>query len=228
MAFLKSLACVPDRNEALTALQDLARSQDSILSTPPKERVAPRRIAKDVYQDPDKDFIVAYFLDADPLSSPLRLKLPSLDFELKREPRQQSARKKAARNSSSRSMQKSTPFQAAQSDAAGGQDTAQDPAEAYHKAMRLKTRDDYASALRVLSSLPPDFRDVRKQLSDLRRRLKAKAEAHYKAGLASFLADNLAQAIREWEQALVLDPNHRKARKGLDKARVLLKTLENY
>jgi tetratricopeptide (TPR) repeat protein len=228
MAFLKSLACVPDRNDALADLQDLTRSQGTILSTPSTERADPRRIAQDVYQDPDKDFIVAHFLDPDRSSSPLRVKLPRLDFELKREPRQQPARKKPSKHLSIRDLKEGSPARSAQSVASGGQGTAQDPAQTYHKAMRLKNRGDHASALRVLSSLPSEFKDVREQRSELRRTLKTRAEARYKAGLASFLADDLKQAIREWERALALDPGHRKARKGLDKARVLLKTLENY
>jgi tetratricopeptide (TPR) repeat protein len=228
ISFLKSLACVPDRNDALAALQDLTRNQGTILSTPSTERADPRRIAQDVYQDPDKDFIVAHFLDPDRSSSPQRLKLPRLDFELKREPGLQTASKKPAQNLSIPDLKGRSPSQSEQPDASGGPGPAQDPAEAYHQAMRLKSRGDHAPALRVLSSLPPEFKDVREQMTALRRELKTRAEARYKAGLASFLADDLQQAIREWERALALDPGHRKARKGLDKARVLLKTLENY
>jgi len=228
MAFLKSLACVPDQNEALAALQDLTQSQGTVRYALPADRADPRRIAQDAYQDPDKDFIVAHFVDAARSPSPQGLKLPSLDFELKQEPRQQPVRGKQAANLSSRSMKGSSPARTAPSDASGGQGIAQDPAQAYHQAMRFKNRNDTASAVRILSSLPPDFRDVQKQLTDLRRALKTEAEAHYRAGLASFVEDDLKQAIREWEKALNLDPGHRKAQKGLDKARVLLKTLENY
>ncbi len=52
---------------------------------------------------------------------------------------------------------------------------------------------------------------------------KAGAESHYRMGVSFFLAEDMQRAIREWEQALSLDPEHPNARRNIEKARNLLK-----
>jgi len=56
---------------------------------------------------------------------------------------------------------------------------------------------------------------------------KAGAENHYRKGLQHFLAENLQGAIKEWEEALRLDPDHSNAKRDLEKAQWLLKTVKS-
>jgi tetratricopeptide (TPR) repeat protein len=52
------------------------------------------------------------------------------------------------------------------------------------------------------------------------------AEAHYQKGLKYFLAEDLEAAIKEWEEALRLNPEHANARKDLEKTRRLKENLK--
>jgi len=49
------------------------------------------------------------------------------------------------------------------------------------------------------------------------------AERHYSAGVSHFLADELEEAVKEWEETLRLYPDHPNAQKDLRKVRNLLK-----
>ena len=56
--------------------------------------------------------------------------------------------------------------------------------------------------------------------------LKKQAETHYLQGVKYFLLEDLQQAINEWEIAVQLDPEHDKARSGIQNARHLLEQLD--
>jgi tetratricopeptide (TPR) repeat protein len=56
---------------------------------------------------------------------------------------------------------------------------------------------------------------------------KAGAENHYRKGLQYFLAENLQGAVKEWEVALRLDPEHPNAKRDMEKAQWLLKSVES-
>jgi hypothetical protein len=49
------------------------------------------------------------------------------------------------------------------------------------------------------------------------------AEKHYSEGVSRFLADDLQEAVKEWEETLRLYPDHPNAQRDLRKARNLLK-----
>jgi tetratricopeptide (TPR) repeat protein len=56
---------------------------------------------------------------------------------------------------------------------------------------------------------------------------KAGAENHYRKGLQYFLAENLQGAVKEWEEALRLNPEHPSAKRDMEKAQRLLKNVES-
>lgn len=127
-----------------------------------------RKIAGEVYRDPDKEFLIAYF-NRLPKGSPL-----SIGSEL-----------------------------------------------------RLPDVDTVSSitAEKVPGYSPPD-----KEGNDLRNAVEPKegderrlrdADAYHAAGIRRFLAEDLDGAIREWENALSLDPAHPKARRDIEKTRRL-------
>ncbi|HSR13097.1 MAG TPA: hypothetical protein VLS90_16745 [Thermodesulfobacteriota bacterium] len=70
----------------------------------------------------------------------------------------------------------------------------------------------------------PDAGAAAQQTADTRKQL---AEAHYIEGVKFFVNEEVEKAIREWESALSLDPDHPKARKDIENGRNLLKKLEN-
>lgn len=52
---------------------------------------------------------------------------------------------------------------------------------------------------------------------------KAGAELHYNKGVAHYLTEKFQQAIKEWEEALRLNPEHAYARRDIRKARLMLR-----
>lgn len=63
--------------------------------------------------------------------------------------------------------------------------------------------------------------------AEVERRKKEKAEELYNEGVRLFINQKLDDAIRAWEQTLVLNPAHPKAPKDLEKARALQQKLKD-
>ena len=127
-----------------------------------------RKIAGEVYRDPDKEFLVAYFNrlpKGSPLSIGTELRLPDVD-----------------------TTSSTTP----------------------EKVPGYSHPDKEAN----------DLRNAAQRKEDFERKLR-EADAHYAAGMRSFLEEDLEGAIREWEKTLSLDPAHPKALRDIEKARRL-------
>jgi tetratricopeptide (TPR) repeat protein len=135
-----------------------------------------RKIAGEVYRDPDKEFLIAYFNrlpKGSPLSIGTELRLPDVDAV-----------------SSTMTMTEKVP----------GYSRPEKERNAHQNAVERK--------------------------EDAERKLR-EADAHYAAGMRSFLAEDLEEAIREWEKTLSLDPAHPKALRDIEKARRLKEKIES-
>ncbi len=122
----------------------------------------------------------------------------------------------------------------------------------YREGKRELQQGNLSRAIKLLSRLNPDYRDVdeiksliEKQLADQKKSTakivesakidkeqpvkidKEKADLHYKQGLKYFLKENLEQAIKEWELALKYNPRHSYAAHDLADARRLQVNLNN-
>ena len=94
------------------------------------------------------------------------------------------------------------------------------------QARDLIIRKNYSEALRLLSKADPEYDCVKKTTSDVYKAKKKQAEVHYLKGVKYFLNEELQSAINEWEKALALNPEHKKAKKNIKNARSLLEKLE--
>jgi hypothetical protein len=63
-------------------------------------------------------------------------------------------------------------------------------------------------------------------MEEVQARLVEQAQIHYRNGVKHFINEDLEAAVQEWEQALVCDPDHQKARENIDNARHLMQKLE--
>jgi len=90
----------------------------------------------------------------------------------------------------------------------------------------LLIRKKYAEALNVLKSADPGYECVGKTLFSVKKVMKKQAEIHYLQGVKYFLNEELQSAIKEWETTLILDPEHKKAKKDIENARSLLEKLK--
>jgi tetratricopeptide (TPR) repeat protein len=133
-----------------------------------------RKIAGEVYRDPDKEFLIAYFnhLPAgSTLSIGTELRLPDVDT-------------------------------------------------------RSSTMTEKVPGYSHPDKEGKDLRNAAQRKEDSERKLR-EADAHYAAGMRRFLAEDLDGAIREWGNALLLDPAHPKARRDIEKARRLKGKIES-
>jgi tetratricopeptide (TPR) repeat protein len=106
-----------------------------------------------------------------------------------------------------------------------GSSQAADP-EALYAAARAHLaagRDDGAYRLLVqLARVSPGYRDSAALLRDLRPRL---IRRHYQDGLRLFREELIEEAIEQWRAVLEIDPGHVDARRNIEQAEKMLRTL---
>jgi tetratricopeptide (TPR) repeat protein len=74
-----------------------------------------------------------------------------------------------------------------------------------------------------LRRIQPDFKRLSHYMQTAREKL---ADQHYLAGIRHFKEQKLKEAIEEWDQALALNPKLESARRSQERARRLLKSLQ--
>jgi tetratricopeptide (TPR) repeat protein len=96
----------------------------------------------------------------------------------------------------------------------------------YNQGIEYFEKASYTEALDMfdrLKKLQPDFKRVSHYWGQTREKI---AEQHYLAGIRHFKEQQLKEAIREWDQALALNPSLENARRSRERANRLLKNLE--
>jgi tetratricopeptide (TPR) repeat protein len=93
----------------------------------------------------------------------------------------------------------------------------------YQMGKSLARGKKYQEALEVFNRLDSGYKDVRESISLVKKQL---AGEHYLRGVKYFTDEELNKAIKEWEVTLALDPNHPKAKKDIENARTLLQKLK--
>jgi len=84
----------------------------------------------------------------------------------------------------------------------------------------------YREAMEVFSKGDPTHACIAANVAAVKVQLGQQAEAHYLLGVKYFLNEDLQHAITEWEATLAFDPEHEKARRGIENARHLLEQLD--
>ncbi len=97
----------------------------------------------------------------------------------------------------------------------------------YHLGKQLLDRGKLIQAVDLLSRIDPAYENTGELLSVARARMRAMAESHYRDGVKHFINEDLEAAILDWKRALVLNPEHPKARQDMDNAQRLLNKLQN-
>jgi len=90
----------------------------------------------------------------------------------------------------------------------------------------LAIKKKYAEALNMFNEADADFEDAQEAVNDVKKQMHQESEEHYRRGVKQFLNEELNMAIEEWEQTLLLNPEHAKARKDIENARNLLERFE--
>ena len=96
----------------------------------------------------------------------------------------------------------------------------------YNQGVAYMGKEDYGEALKMferLRRIQPDFKRLPHYIQTAREK---SAEQHYLAGIRHYKEKKLKEAIEEWDQALALNPKLENARRSKERARGLLKSLE--
>src|SRR3989338_2620022 len=87
-------------------------------------------------------------------------------------------------------------------------------------------KGEYKKALQMFLNLKPDFEKVSDYIKKAREALKKTVNDCYKNGLKLFREQKLTQAIEQWNMVIEIEPEHKKAKEYIEKAKNLLKSLE--
>ena len=228
--FLTVLMYDPDHRQALEFLKDRLVEADCI-SYETKDGDTARKIAENIYHDPQKDFLVTYFNPVNTgerLKAGTRLKLPVIDEAVTAQPAHFDDKlKKADDLFKAKKYEEVIAFaeNILQYDPTSRK--ASDLVNASYYALgaaRLRNKQ-YEAALSALEHVDHTYKNAGELTASAQDHLKGEAEIHYRKAVKYFLAENLEEAIRELKKTLDLDPNHPQARKDLEKTERLLKNL---
>ena len=104
-----------------------------------------------------------------------------------------------------------------------------DRLEPLYRAVKVhlsERRDDQAyRGLIQITRINPQYRDCPSLLQDVRLRL---VRVRYQEGLRLFREEKLEDAILEWRGVLDMDPAHAPARRNIEQAEQILKTLAEH
>jgi len=227
-AFLKVLAYNPDHEKALNYLHTRLSNLKPI-SYKIKKGDTPKKIANKIYKDSKKSFIISYFANSSPsssLKSDTILYLPRIKMKILK--RKKKNPKPEVKDSiivlEDPKMEVEDPeieTEYSKKEIKRIETENQN----YTQGLQMLAKKKYQAALKLFNNLSPDFKDVKKQITKLKSLIKAQAEIYYKNGVKFYLEEKLEAAISQWENALKLVPNHKKALKYIQTTRSLIKKL---
>jgi len=96
----------------------------------------------------------------------------------------------------------------------------------YNQGLAYMKGESYTEALKVfeqLRKIQPNFKRLTYYMQTAREKL---ADQHYLAGIRHYKEQKLHEAIQEWDQALALNPKLESAKRSQERAKKLLKSLE--
>jgi len=241
--FLLTLYLKPDHAEAIQYLKQKMAGKDPITYEVKKGDTI-KEVARKIYEDPQKDFLIAYFngLKIDgPIEPPMILRMPFLDPALAKknsvpskmgaDPISEIAMVTKEILGKARTTYQEGNYQESavltekilEFDPANKESHELMNASYYQWGKQLSQEKKYDEALKAFRRVDPGYKDVRIQLAHNRKQL---AEAHYIKGVEFFIEEEIEKAIQEWKSTLALEPNHPRAKKDIENSRNLLQKLE--
>jgi len=233
--FLIVLTYKPDHETALIYVKRSFREED-YYSYITKEGDTPKSVAQQIYGDGNKDFLIPYFNDlkmGEPIKPEMRLKLPKIQIALtaKQGTSLEENVNRAKVSLRSRNYEKAVLFAERALEDVPNHWEANDIKNAgyYEWGTQFLQKKEYWNSLRMFKKVDENYKNVRDIVAQLERRLqeqKATAEDYYLKGVKHFIAQELDEAIHEWEVTLYLDPQHPRAKKDIEKVRRLKENLQ--
>lgn len=242
--FLAALLYNPAHREALDYLQGKVE-EENFRYFEIKRSATLQEVAEQAYNDPDKDFLIAFFNNVDvnaKLEQGMLLRVPITGSEPKQMANIEVAKLGAAKSEKDVNVNVKEMISKAISyvnthrygEALGiayqimnynvEKDVKND--FYYQVGVALVKDQKYSEALKLFSLIDSGYRDVSSYIDSVKKIVRGKAEDSYKKGVNFYINNNYQKAVDEWEYTLVIDPTHKKAKEDIEKARELLKKLK--
>ncbi len=231
--FLIALTYNPDHEQAFDYLKNKLIEPDYIQYEVTVGDTL-RRIASDIYHDPEKDFLITYFNDlgnSNLLKPGITLKLPIIETApTSKPPHSEEMLNKARSLFEAGEYQKALYLSEKILEYAPSNrgDVDLKNASYYELGTILLKKKEYQKSLKMFKNVDPLYKDVKEILFDTGKNIHDQAEDHYAKGVRYFLAEELDKAIKEWGKTLRLDPEHSEAKRDIEKARRLLENLKKF
>jgi len=229
--FLVTLRYDPNHHKALYFLKNkLPRKRFSEYTV--KKGDTFKKIARKAYQDNKKDFLVAHFNNLDPDTKPavgIVVKLPVLEEKLEQgDIDTKKELQRAIKYFDARKYEKVLPIvnNILKYNPAHGQADEMKNVSYYQLGKQLHQKKEYSKSLRMYNFVDPEYKIVETAMAKVRKSMHAEAEDHYRKGIKHFVNEKFRAAILEWSRTLTLNPDHEKAKNDMERARKLLKKLE--
>ena len=240
--FLVALHYNPAHQEALNYLKNKLPGEDYILYRA-KGGETLKEVAKKTLSDPNKDFLIAYFnnIKIDSKLAPGNtLRLPILEpakakasietkgsatdtKEISAETEEMLSKALAYYKAKKYEETVSISEKVLEYDPANRQARNLINESHYQTGKLFIQKKRYEQALKAFDRVDSGYKDVKESIVFAKKQL---AGDHYVRGVKYFTDEELDKAIKEWEATLALDPNHPKAKKDIDNARMLLQKLK--
>jgi tetratricopeptide (TPR) repeat protein len=187
-------------------------------------------IARKIYHDPGKSFLVAYFDNSSNTGSPPPgeiLHLPIIGpAPVAEKPRSVTSVEKAQALFKAKKYEEAISL--AEDIVAYGPSTeARDIINASYYTLALQEfrSGHLPEALKLFTMVNGNYEKTLDYIRRIRNQLHVMADYHYKKGVRYFVDEKLEKAIAEWKTTLRLNPEHARAQADIEKARTMLKNL---
>lgn len=231
-SFLKALQINPEHGESKRYLVEILQ-QPEHNAYQVIEKKGLDTIAQEVYEDPEKSFLIAYFNDLkeDGIPEigstltvpPVSIPKPTTGFDL--EEHLGKARSFLDSRQYSRALQMVSRIQIHQPECS-------EALEIENSVYRLIAQEfekfgKYSEALNVMMNVKTDCQTTQNYIAHLKQLVKDRADIYYRRGVRHFVNEELEKAIVEWKKALAIDPTNTTTQKDIENAENLLEKLRN-
>ncbi len=96
----------------------------------------------------------------------------------------------------------------------------------YQQGLIFFKNDEYQSALICFRDVDNGYANVNDLIDTVERRMKKKADLHYKNGVKYFVNEELKKAIEEWKKALGFDPDNTIIKRDIENSMNLLEKIK--
>ncbi len=236
-AFLTALRYAPQHQKALGRLKKLTAQKGTTTYRVEKDDTY-KHIARKVYQDPTKDFLIAYFMGRELTEPPepgTDVQLPLLGHISASKPKIQKpapipVEQKLSRAKASLENKKyDAVLKGIESilshNPKNKEALALKNAACYGLGKEMESKGRYYNALNWFTLVDSEYPDIKETISLVRTKMQYAADVYYRKGVRHFVDEDLQKAIQQWEKALEINPDHQKAKADIQKAKTLLKEL---